>query len=94
MKASSLVENGTTASKSTAMTKGAAKGARRRVADKPSASKTSNPRAKSETLTCRYCGSSDLAPSFVKRRDRRCRKCFSQRYASKPSTKAAKSTKK
>jgi len=34
------------------------------------------------SLNCRYCGSSDLAPSFIKRRDRRCRKCFSKRYRS------------
>ena len=37
---------------------------------------------KSNELVCRYCGSDDLAPSFIKRRDRRCRKCFSQRYGS------------
>jgi len=37
---------------------------------------------KVEKLVCRYCGSGDLAPSFVKRRDRRCRKCFSKRYGS------------
>ena len=43
---------------------------------------------KAEKLVCRYCGSGDLAPSFIKRRDRRCRKCFSQRYGSK--TKKAK----
>jgi len=39
-----------------------------------------NPKA--EKLVCRYCGSDDLAPSFIKRRDRRCRKCFSKRYGS------------
>ena len=39
-------------------------------------------KSKSEKLVCRYCGSSDLAPSFIKRRDRRCRKCFSKRYGS------------
>jgi hypothetical protein len=39
--------------------------------------------AKVEKLVCRYCGSDDLAPSFVKRRDRRCRKCFKSRYGSK-----------
>ena len=33
-------------------------------------------------LVCRYCGSDDLAPSFKKRRDRRCRACFKQRYGS------------
>ncbi len=37
---------------------------------------------KAEPLTCRYCGSDDLAPSFIKRRDRRCPKCFSSRYRS------------
>ena len=37
---------------------------------------------KSEKLVCRYCGNDDLAPSFIKRRDRRCRKCFSKRYGS------------
>jgi hypothetical protein len=35
---------------------------------------------KAEKLVCRYCGSDDLAPSFIQRRDRRCRKCFSKRY--------------
>ena len=37
---------------------------------------------KDERLICRYCGSNNLAPSFIKRRDRRCRKCFSKRYGS------------
>ena len=37
---------------------------------------------KAKKLACRYCGSDDLAPSFIKRRDRRCRKCFSKRYGS------------
>jgi hypothetical protein len=37
---------------------------------------------KAERLVCRYCGSDDLAPSFIKRRDRRCRRCFSKRYGS------------
>lgn len=31
-------------------------------------------------LICRYCGSDDLAPSFRKRRDARCRACFKKRY--------------
>src|SRR5260370_42065543 len=50
--------------------------------------KTGRPRTKPigkpkrEKLVCRYCGSNDLAPSFIKRRDRRCRKCFSKRYVS------------
>jgi hypothetical protein len=39
-------------------------------------------KSKSEKLVCRYCGSDDLAPSFIKRRDRRCRSCFSKRYGS------------
>ncbi len=39
-------------------------------------------KSKSEKLVCRYCGSDDLALSFIKRRDRRCRKCFSKRYGS------------
>ena len=46
-------------------------------------------KSKSHKLVCRYCGSDDLAPSFIKRRDRRCRKCFSKRYGSAaPATKA------
>jgi hypothetical protein len=39
-------------------------------------------KSKSDKLACRYCGSDDLAPSFIKRRDRRCRKCFRKRYGS------------
>jgi hypothetical protein len=50
--------------------------------------KKSGAKSKSEPLVCRYCGSDDLAPSFIKRRDRRCRKCFSKRYgSSKPAKK-------
>jgi hypothetical protein len=58
--------------------------------------KTKHPRAKavrgskSEKLVCRYCGSADLAPSFIKRRDRRCRKCFSKRYGMAARTKKTK----
>ena len=37
---------------------------------------------KGEKLLCRYCGSDDLAPSFRKRRDARCRACFRKRYGS------------
>jgi len=33
-------------------------------------------------LVCRYCGSDDLSPSFIKRRDARCRACFKKRYGS------------
>jgi hypothetical protein len=45
--------------------------------------KSTSAKSKSERLVCRYCGSDNLAPSFIKRRDRRCRKCFSKRYGSK-----------
>ena len=48
---------------------------------------------KAERLVCRYCGSDDLAPSFIKRRDRRCRKCFSKRYASTARGKTVKNKK-
>jgi hypothetical protein len=44
--------------------------------------KTKGHKPKAEKLVCRYCGSDDLAPSFVKRRDCRCRKCFGKRYGS------------
>jgi hypothetical protein len=47
-------------------------------------------KSKSEKLVCRYCGSNDLAPSFIKRRDRRCRKCFSKRYGSAALTRKTK----
>ncbi len=44
--------------------------------------RTSRSAAKAEKLVCRYCGSDDLAPSFKKRRDARCRACFKKRYGS------------
>jgi hypothetical protein len=47
------------------------------------------PNQKPQKLVCRYCGSDDLAPSFIKRRDRRCRKCFVKRYGSAARTKKA-----
>jgi hypothetical protein len=47
-------------------------------------------KSKSEKMVCRYCGSNDLAPSFIKRRDRRCRKCFSRRYGSAARARKAK----
>jgi hypothetical protein len=51
--------------------------------------------AKAEKLVCRYCGSDDLAPSFRKRHDARCRACFKKRYGSSaPSLKAARTRKK
>jgi hypothetical protein len=64
------------------------------VAAKPKATMRSNTRKaaqrplgssrafKAEKLVCRYCGSDDLAPSFRKRRDARCRACFKKRYGS------------
>ena len=48
---------------------------------------------KAGKLVCRYCGSGDLAPSFIKRRDRRCRKCFGKRYRSAARAKEARSKK-
>ena len=44
--------------------------------------KKKDSKSKSNNLVCRYCGSADLAPSFIKRRDRRCRDCISKRYGS------------
>ena len=44
--------------------------------------RSSRAAASSEKLICRYCGSDDLAPSFRKRRDARCRACFKKRYGS------------
>jgi len=43
-----------------------------------------------ERLVCRYCGSDDLAPSFKKRRDARCRACFKKRYGAAARGKKAK----
>jgi hypothetical protein len=50
---------------------------RRKATQRPSRSAST-----AEKLVCRYCGSDDLAPSFKKRRDARCRSCFKQRYGS------------
>jgi hypothetical protein len=44
--------------------------------------KSMDDKSKPNRLVCRYCGGEVLAPSFIKRRDRRCRKCFSKRYGS------------
>jgi hypothetical protein len=41
----------------------------------PLKTRESKPRA--EKLVCRYCGSDELAPSFIKRHDRRPQKCLS-----------------
>ena len=45
--------------------------------------------SRTEKLVCRYCGSDDLAPSFKKRRDARCRACLKKRYGSAPRDKKA-----
>jgi hypothetical protein len=42
--------------------------------------KSGRPTRKDDKIVCRYCGSDDLAPSFIKRRDARCRACFKKRY--------------
>jgi hypothetical protein len=47
-----------------------------------------------EKLVCRYCGSDDLAPSFKKRRDARCRACFKKRYGLAPQEKKTARTRK
>src|SRR6202162_587776 len=55
-----------------------------------------SPRANSDggKLVCRYCGSDDLAPSFKKRRDARCRACFKERYGSASQDKKTEHTRK
>ncbi len=66
------------------------KAARRKAKPARPLRKEMGSKSKSEKLVCRYCGSDDLAPSFIKRRDRRCRKCFSKRYGSAARAKKAK----
>jgi hypothetical protein len=56
-------------------------------AARPAKAPTNTPRSSrspstTDKLVCRYCGGDDLAPSFLKRRDARCRSCFKKRYAS------------
>jgi hypothetical protein len=60
--------------------KGAPAPKTRKAAGRPP--RSSRTKADGEKLICRYCGSDDLAPSFRKRRDTRCRACFKQRYGS------------
>ena len=60
--------------------KGAPASKTRKAAGRPPQSSRAKPNG--EKLICRYCGSDDLAPSFSKRRDARCRACFKQRYGS------------
>ena len=66
------------------------KAATRKVKPARSLRKEMGSKSKSNKLVCRYCGSDDLAPSFIKRRDRRCRKCFSKRYGSAARARKAK----
>ena len=58
------------------------KAARKKAESARPLRKETGSKSKSEKVVCRYCGSDDLAPSFIKRRDGRCRKCFSKRYGS------------
>ena len=60
--------------------KGASVSKTKKVARRPRQSSRRHP--KHARLVCRYCGSDDLAPSFRKRRDARCRACFKKRYGS------------
>jgi len=69
------------------------KAASRKTDPTPLLRKKMGSQPKSSKLVCRYCGSEDLAPSFIKRRDRRCRKCFSKRYGSAVRARKAKSRK-
>jgi hypothetical protein len=66
------------------------KGDRKKAAPERPLRKETGRKSKSEKLVCRYCGSDDLALSFIKRRDRRCRKCFSKRYGSAARARKAK----
>ncbi len=70
--------------------------ARRSKARAPKVTKAKAPKTtrKEWKPICRYCGSKDLAPSFIKRHDARCRKCFSDRYGSAAKTKKVKRAKK
>ena len=56
--------------------------------------RSSRAASSTEKLVCRYCGSDDLAPSFKKRRDARCRACFKKRYGSAPQDKKTARTRK
>ena len=63
---------------------------RKKAQSRAAAPEEDGHQSKSEKLVCRYCGSNDLAPSFIKRRDCRCRKCFSKRYGSAARARKAK----
>jgi len=84
--------------KSVAPTKKKAVGAASKAA-RPAKARTNSPRSSrstssTEKLVCRYCGSDDLAPSFKKRRDARCRACFKKRYGAAPRDQKATRTRK
>jgi hypothetical protein len=71
------------AKKKTAAAKPAAAPSSKTSQPARAASQSSRTVSKLDKLVCRYCGSDDLAPSFKKRRDARCRACFKQRYGSR-----------
>jgi hypothetical protein len=56
--------------------------------------KVGGDRLATEKLVCRYCCNDDLPPSFVKRRDARCRAFFKKHYGSSPSDKKIARTRK
>ena len=66
---------------------GAASKASRHVKAPSKLTRSSRTPSNTEKLVCRYCASDDLAPSFLKRRDARCRACFKKRYSSTPRNK-------
>ena len=70
---------------------GKPKAARAATTEKASP-RSSRAGSSAEKLVCRYCGSDDLAPSFKKRRDARCRACFKKRYGSAPRDKKTAAT--
>jgi hypothetical protein len=76
----------------TATVKKQARGAKASSAKTGKAARRASQSSNSESgaLVCRYCGSDDLAPSFKKRRDARCRACFKKRYGSSSRAKAKK----
>jgi hypothetical protein len=73
---------------------GAAPKAARRAKASTDSPRSSRSTSGAEKLVCRYCGSDDLAPSFKKRRDARCRACFKKRYRSAPQNKKTALTRK
>jgi hypothetical protein len=99
---SASTSGGTITGRAGAADEAAAPAKKQAVANKPKAAPATKagksarrpPRSSREAsevkkLVCRYCGSDDLAPSFLKRRDARCRACFKQRYGSAARDKSA-----